>query len=208
MMIVALIVIFNLNEPYLTLNRSTTRKTMSSNIRVTKICIFCNNEFTAKTTVTKYCSLICASRWNKQKVRNAKIEISNEKVKAVKLVPIIDLKTKEFLTVKESALLLNCSRQNVNKLISNGKLKATNILARKTIIKRSDLDELFNKPRSEPPRQKEYNISECCTIGEAQIRFGISQSGLRNLLIKHNVTKIQKHKFVYVPVAVIEKILS
>ncbi|EKT3966690.1 transposase [Flavobacterium psychrophilum] len=179
---------------------------MSSNIRITKICIFCNSEFTAKTTVTKYCSLICASRWNKQKARNAKIEISNEKVKAVKTAPTIDLKDKEFLTVKETALLLNCSKQNVNKLISKGKLKATNILERKTIVKRSDLDEFIREP--EPPQQKEYDVSECCTIGEAQIRFGISQSGLRNLLIKHNVPKIQKHKFVYVPIAVIEKILS
>lgn len=208
MMTVALIVIFNLNKPYLTLNGLIISKTMSSNIRITKICIFCNSEFTAKTTVTKYCSLICASRWNKQKVRNSKIEASNEKVKTIKVAPITELKTKEFLTVKETALLLNCSRQNVNKLINSGKLKATNILERKTIIKRSDLDELFNKPKPEPPQKKEYDISECCTIGEAQTRFKISQSGLRNLLIKHNVPKIQKHKFVYVPIAVLEKILS
>ncbi|SNB34427.1 transposase [Flavobacterium psychrophilum] len=181
---------------------------MSSNIRITKICIFCNSEFVARTTVTKYCSLICASRWNKQKVRNAKIEVSNKEVRVIKSITIEDLKAKEFLSVTEASKLIGCSRRNVYKLINAGKLKATNILEKKTIIKRSDLDELFNRPRPEPPQQKEYDVSECCTIGEAQIRFGISQSGLRNLLIKHNVPKIQKHKFVYVPIAVIEKILS
>lgn len=181
---------------------------MSSNIRITKICIFCNSEFIAKTTVTKYCSHICASRWNKKKVRDTKIEVSNSEVRVIKNIPIEDLKAKEFLSVTEASKLIGCSRRNVYKLINAGKLKATNILEKKTIVKRSDLDELFNKPRPETFPQKKYDVSECCTIGEAQVRFKISQSGLRNILIKHNVPKIQKHKFVYVPIAILEKILS
>ena len=41
---------------------------MSSNILVQRICQNCNTEFTAKTTVTKYCSNNCAKNaWRKRK---------------------------------------------------------------------------------------------------------------------------------------------
>lgn len=183
---------------------------MSSNIRVSKICIFCNNEFEAKTTVTKYCSLKCASRWNKQKVRNAKIEASNIDVKIKKNPTLTDLKLKELLTVADVSKLLGCSRQMINKLINSGKLKAVKYSVRKTRIKQIDLKafQAFRYDASQPTRKKIYDVSDCCTIGEAQKIFGVSQSGLRNILIKHNVPKIQKHKFVYVPIAVLEEILK
>jgi excisionase family DNA binding protein len=183
---------------------------MSSNIEIQRICQYCKSEFTARTTVTKYCSMKCTKAVSRDKTRNAKIEISNAQVRAVKVAPILDLKAKEFLTVKETAFLFGCSKQNVYKAINTGKLTAVNFGIKITRVRRSDLD-TFQTTREiahKPTRQKEYDISECCTIGEAQIKFGISQSGLRNLLIKHNVPKIQKHKFVYVPIAVIEKILS
>ncbi|EKT3963756.1 helix-turn-helix domain-containing protein [Flavobacterium psychrophilum] len=54
---------------------------------------------------------------------------------------IDDLKTKEFLTVKDVSVVLSCSRQMVNKLINTGKLKAFNFGIRITRVKRSDLDE-------------------------------------------------------------------
>lgn len=182
---------------------------MSSNIEIQRICQYCNKEFTARTTVTKYCSMKCTKAVSRNKVRNAKIEISNEQVRRIKGISIEDLKAKEFLTVKETAKLLNCSRQTVNRAINMGRLTAVNFGIKSTRVKLSDLDtfRMVREVVSELPKEKEYDISECCTIGEAHKKFGISQSGLRNLLIKHNVPKIQKHKFVYVPIALIEKIL-
>jgi excisionase family DNA binding protein len=47
---------------------------MSSNLRIKKICQFCYSEFIAKTTKTKYCSLRCAQRAYKQRVRDEKIK--------------------------------------------------------------------------------------------------------------------------------------
>lgn len=183
---------------------------MSSNIEIQRICQYCNKDFTARTTVTKYCSMKCTKAVSRNKTRNAKIEVSNDQVRVIKSIPIEDLKVKEFLTVKETAKLLNCSRQTVNRAINMGRLIAINFGIKATRVKYSDLN-TFQTAREvapEPLEQTEYDISECCTIGEAQTKFKISPSGLRNLLIKHNVPKIKKHKFVYVPIAVIEKILS
>jgi excisionase family DNA binding protein len=117
---------------------------MSSNIQVQRICQHCNNEFTARTTVTKYCGDTCAKRAYKARLKVSKIETSNEQTQRIKNQPIEDLKAKEFLTVTQVSKLIGCSRQNVYKLINTGKLRATNILLKKTIVKRSDLDKLFS----------------------------------------------------------------
>jgi len=56
---------------------------------------------------------------------------------------IDQLKAKEFLTVREASYLIGCSRQSVYNLIHAGRLKATNLMIKKTIIRRPDLDNLF-----------------------------------------------------------------
>ena len=46
---------------------------MSSNIRLKKICQYCRQPFIAQTTVTKYCSLACAQRNYKKRLKESKI---------------------------------------------------------------------------------------------------------------------------------------
>ncbi|WP_435139054.1 helix-turn-helix transcriptional regulator [Formosa sp. A9] len=55
------------------------------------------------------------------------------------------LKEKEIFTVKEVALLLNCSKRTVYRNIMEGKLKAINLGDRLTRVKRSDIEMLFKK---------------------------------------------------------------
>lgn len=116
---------------------------MSSNLLIKRICQFCGTEFTARTTVTKYCSLKCSQRAYKSRKRSNAVQKSIFETTQIKLILLEELKTKEFLSVKDVSRLLGCSKQTVYKLINSGKLKATNILKKKTIIKRSDLDNLF-----------------------------------------------------------------
>lgn len=61
---------------------------MSSNIRIQRICQHCNNEFTARTTVTKYCSHKCASRAYKDRTRKKKVEKSNAETKKIITQPV------------------------------------------------------------------------------------------------------------------------
>lgn len=116
---------------------------MSSNIQVQRICQHCGKEFTARTTVTKFCGDDCAKRAYKARQKNVKIEASNSETQRIKSKPIEQIKEKEFLTVTQVSKLIGCSRQNVYKLINTGKLKATNLLLKKTIVKRSEIDKLF-----------------------------------------------------------------
>ena len=113
---------------------------MSSNIKVQRICQHCGKEFTARTTVTKYCSDTCAKRAYKARQRAAKVEASNKEIQRIKTQPIEELKAKEFLTVRDTATLLSCSVRTAYRLIENGTIKAVNLAERMTRVKRSDLD--------------------------------------------------------------------
>jgi excisionase family DNA binding protein len=194
---------------------------MSSNIKIQRICEHCNNEFTARTTVTRFCSHKCASAAHKQKVRDSKVDVSNRKTQQIKNQSIDILKAKEFLTVRDVATLLNSSIRTVYRWIEQGNIKAVNIAQRKTLIKRSDLDKLFKDPPKQvepiPETQKQelndwvqegFNISDCYTLTEIQNKFGISEKALHDIIKRNNVPKIKKGWFAYVPKAIIDKILS
>jgi excisionase family DNA binding protein len=168
---------------------------MSSTFEIKRICQHCGKEFTARTTTTAYCSLHCNRIAYKAKQRAVKIETSNKETQRIKNLPFEELKAKEFLTVTQVSKLIGCSRQNVYSLINTGKLKATNILLKKTIVKRSDLDRLFkeptNQPKTEgiPEKQKQelnewlragaFDISESYTLTEVVNNYGISETDLQ-----------------------------
>ena len=79
---------------------------MSSNIAIQRLCQHCGNEFTAKTTKTRFCSHICNSRAYKAQLKNGKIEVSNNETKATKNRSAGELKAKEFLSVQDTCTLL------------------------------------------------------------------------------------------------------
>jgi excisionase family DNA binding protein len=117
---------------------------MSSNIRIQRICEYCNKEFTARTTKTKTCSDNCAKILYKQKQREAKIETSNIETQVIKAKPLEDIKAKEFLTVRDVSKLLNCSVRTVYNYIESGNIKAVNLSQRVTRVKRSEIDKIFS----------------------------------------------------------------
>lgn len=116
---------------------------MSSNIHIQRICEQCGNDFMARTTVTRFCSDTCAKRAYKSRQKNLKIESSNEHTRIIKTKPIDDIKAKEFLSVRDAAKLIGCSRQTVYTLINTGRIKGVNIKIKKTIIPRLEIDKLF-----------------------------------------------------------------
>ena len=69
---------------------------MSSNIEIQRICQLCGKEFTARTTVTQYCSDTCSKRAYKARVRAAKIGTSNKETQHIKTQPIEEIKAREF----------------------------------------------------------------------------------------------------------------
>lgn len=185
---------------------------MSSNIKIQRICQHCGKEFTARTTVTKYCGDTCAKRAYKAKKRTAKVEASNQKTQRIKSQPIEELKAKEFLTVRDMATLLSCSIRTAYRLIENGNIKAVNLAERKTLVKRSEIDKLFEQPQPVKPQSHgeplQYDSSECYNLSEVQSKYSISEKALQDLIKRNNIPKIKKGWYAYVPKTVIDNLLS
>jgi len=117
-------------------------------MEVIRICEFCDNEFIAKTTVTRFCCHRCAQKAYKKRQRAKKISKTGEAVKMQKDIllgnPILEtVQKREFLSIKQAALLIGISERTINRLIKSGELKITK-LGRRTIIHKTAIDKLFN----------------------------------------------------------------
>ena len=187
---------------------------MSSNIKVQRICQYCSNDFTARTTTTMYCSHRCNSSAYKTKLRSNKVELSNKETKLIKTQPIEQLKAKAFLSIADTCMLIGISRRTVYRMIERGEL-ITGKAGKRTIIRRSDLEQLlFEKPltvTSKPVKQsdqKQFDITEYYNLTEVQSKYGISQTALQNLVKRNRITKIKKGWYAYVSKIEIDKLLN
>ncbi|HEV7782208.1 MAG TPA: helix-turn-helix domain-containing protein [Chitinophagaceae bacterium] len=115
---------------------------MSSNIRLEKTCQFCGEYFTAKTTVTQFCSDDCAKKAYKKRKRDQKIHVA---VKKETDVQIATLSEKHFLTIEEACKLINASRWTIYRLIEKGRLQAGG-KGRLTRIPKTSIDQFFKTP--------------------------------------------------------------
>ena len=116
---------------------------MSSNIRIPKVCQYCDGEFIAKTTVTKFCSLNCARKSYKKAKKEQKLNnvgtIDQQKFNN----NFQSISSKEFLSIADTCYLLGASRMTLYRYIKNGTIKVAKI-GRRIIIRRSDIETLFN----------------------------------------------------------------
>lgn len=194
---------------------------MSSNIKIQRICEHCGNEFTARTTTTKYCSHKCNSAAYKTKKRAEKVEKTNTETRIIKQQPIEDIKAKEYLNINEVCKLIGISRRTVYRLIEQGDLKKIKVGTR-TIIKRSALNRLINNKETgkpEIPEQQKKELSEwkqagnfaitnCYTITEVQQKYNISESAVQQIIKRNKIPKIKKGWYVYIPKMIIDSLLS
>lgn len=72
---------------------------MASTIRIKRNCRHYGNEFTAKTTVTKYCGDVYAKRAYKARKKAKKIETFNKEPEEIISTPIVEIQAKDFLIV-------------------------------------------------------------------------------------------------------------
>lgn len=184
---------------------------MSSNLRIKRICENCSREFVAKTTRTKYCSHKCNSRAYKAKKRAEKVEESEKETTNIKNLPIESIKEKEFLTVKDVAVLINCSTRTIYRLINEGVIKAVNLAQRKTMVKRTEIDKLFeqSKPKEEKAKEQiKFDIEDCYIIKEIHEKYNISEKALYELIKRQKIPKVRKGKYTYIPKKMIDNLLK
>ena len=124
---------------------------MSSNMQILKICEYCTKEFIAKKTTTKCCSDDCAKRFYKLNKRNDKIaqaelktEITRQPKAFITEAEIRAINAKQYLSLKEAALLMNVSPLTFRRWILAGKVISCK-MGKKHLIEKSSLNSLVLK---------------------------------------------------------------
>ena len=120
---------------------------MSSNMRILKICECCIKDFIARRTTSKCCSYTCNKRLYKSKIRDEKIKKCEKETQDKKMLAeatieqthdVID--SKQYLILKEAALLINISPLTLRRWTLAGKMPASKI-GKKWVYKRKEIDE-------------------------------------------------------------------
>lgn len=186
---------------------------MSSNIRIKRLCAYCGKEFEARTTVTQTCGNQCAKLAYNARKKAVKIDGSHRQTKARTDIKAIDtIKSKEFLTVRDAATLLNSSRQTIYNLIQAGTIPAVNISVKKTLIRRSAIDQIFTGqpviPMAPIKQIDTTPLEECYTLQEVQQKYVISDKTLYDLIRRNAIPKQYKGRYAYVAKTHIDELLA
>lgn len=170
---------------------------MSSNIRIQRVCQHCGNDFIAKTTVTRYCSGICSKRAGKTRKRIKNIEKSNKETRLLRIQPIEELNVKAFLSIAETCKLIGVSRRTIYRMIDRDELKIAKVCSR-TIIRRCDIDNLFNLPKQEKPKPAPQPIREFYTVREIEEKYFIKYTRLNEIIKEKNIPKTIHYGKLYI----------
>ncbi len=130
---------------------------MKTNIRIKKVCHYCNQSFIAQKVVTKFCSLKCASRDYKKRKRDEKITnaimATNDQLKERyslapvnehSITPEISLK-KEWINIGEIAELMGVSERSFYRVIKGKNFPKVKIGKRLLFNKQYVVDYFISK---------------------------------------------------------------
>lgn len=164
---------------------------MSSNIEIKKRCRWCGAEFIARKTSTEYCSHRCSGLAYKERKRQARLD-SYQQEYANQLSGRGEISRQEFLTPTQTAKLLGVCHVTIYNYINSGTIKVWK-LKRKTLIRRADVDALFNtiEASSLSTDKLPTTITEFYTSKEIQEKFGVSNSGMYKIAEREGWPKTQ-----------------
>lgn len=143
-------------------------------------------------------------------IRNLKIEKSNSQTNSKiqrtsdsKTQTIDEVKNKDFLTVKDTSLLLNISTKTLYRLIERKQINAYRFSERKTLIRRKDIESYFDNNLIDVDNTNDYlqsdiNLANSYTINEAIAKFNISNGALYNIINRFNIPKRKLGKYTLV----------
>ena len=93
-------------------------------------------------------------------------------------------------------------------MIENKVFRAVNLNQRLTKIRRTDIDNLFNKPKPTLNKPIELEISNCYSISEIKEKYKVSDNGLRAMTKRNKIPKTYIERFAYYPKKEIDALFS
>lgn len=167
----------------------------TSKFRVLRTCEFCGKEFYAQKVTTRFCSRRCNKLAYKQRRRQRQITEAEARVLQK---PIEEVGNKEFLSLQDTSVLFGITKRSVYNLIYNGVLQAFKLSSRMTLIRRADIERIFEShvyTKKVKPERKP--ITEFYTTAEIKEKFGVSESWVFKIGKEKNIPKILHHGKTY-----------
>ena len=167
----------------------------TSKFRVLRTCEFCGKEFYAQKVTTRFCSRRCNELAYKQRRRQRQITEAEARVLQK---PIEEVGNKEFLSLQDTSVLFGITKRSVYNLIYNGVLQAFKLSSRMTLIRRADIEQIFEShvyTKKVKPERKP--ITEFYTTNEIKEKFGVSESWVFKIGKEKNIPKILHHGKTY-----------
>ena len=181
---------------------------MSSNIKIERVCDHCGNIFTAKTTVTRFCSDRCAKRNYKKRQREIKEKKSHAETVAKLSLPIELIKSNELITVDEIVKLIRVIRNKIYRLVDTGRLRPIKLLNRTLFCKKEILKMLnFSEQMGNVEMAKTEN-TEMISFPQILNSHPISEKTLYAVVKKHGIAKEKIHGTNYVNRYELERIIG
>ena len=167
----------------------------TSKFKVLRTCEFCGKEFYAQKVSTRYCSKRCNELAYKQRRRQKQIIEAESKVLQKS---IEEVETKEFLSLQDTSILFGITKRSVYNLIYSGVLQAFKLTSRMTIVRRTDIEQMFEghvyKKKIKPERKP---ITEFYTTTEIKEKYGVSEGWIFKIGKEKNIPKILHHGKTY-----------
>lgn len=162
-----------------------------SNELIKKVCEWCGNVFYAQKVTTRYCSHTCNSRAYKANKRKERVKVAEALTyRTIQEKPIEQLKDRPFLSIAETATLLGLSLQGVYKQIYAGRLRASKITSRLSVVRREDIEQMLaERPYEKRQPRDAIVITELYTTEEVCDTYDISRAALFAIAKRENIPR-------------------
>ncbi len=168
----------------------------ATKITFKRVCELCGKEFLSQKITTRFCSKDCANKAYKMRLRLKNVQQSEKQTEEK---PLSQLKDKDYLSVSEAAIILGLSRKSAYNLIYKGILKATRFCEKLTIIRRSDIEAMFDKGEvyQKQSRKAPTPITLFYTTKEIVEKYKICESQVYQIAKKTTIPKEIRNGRVY-----------
>ena len=170
-------------------------------------CKYCGGTFIAHKMNTIYCSPSCNNRDYKQKKREKQIsEYLAQNQITEPVARNTSLNEKNFLTPREAAKILGVGKSTVYRELSSGLIKAVQLKG-KTLIRRKDIERIFDNPPEYKSRSVDPNLKkkrEYYTMRQIEEKYRCSKKAIRTRIEKYNIPKIYQGRNTYFDKALVD----
>ncbi len=174
-------------------------------MEIQRKCLWCGKPFIAHTMVTRYCCKSCTSKAYKDKKRKERLQKYDAEQAQKPLQSVGIVADKPYLSPVDVAALLGISRATIYRHMANGIICALQLRG-KTIIRRSDLEKMFDDNKGY--KKRSYGRKQTVlyyTTSEIMEKFHIQKKTIYRRCKMYDIPKVEEGNRMYYNRALIDK---